>query len=155
MTRIPERIVGLNTVDVIAGGVAAAIGVFVVVVAMSYPMGSVMRIGPGTFPLLLGFAMIGLGIAIALVDGRRGEGELPGRLAFRAILTIGAAIVAFALLIKSAGLAPAMVATVFIASFADRRSRPLKALLVAVGMAVLCVLIFDIGLGLQVKAFNW
>ena len=101
----------------VVGAVMAAIGVFVVAKALEYGLGSVFRLGPGALPFGLGILIIGLGALIAIVSDDGDEAAPP--IVWRPVVTILAAILAFALLIESAGLAVAAAALVFISGAAD------------------------------------
>jgi cytochrome c biogenesis protein CcdA len=61
--------------DVIAGTLFVLIGVFAVLVARAYPAGSAMRMGPGYFPLVLGWLLIVLGAWVGLRAFRRRDWE--------------------------------------------------------------------------------
>lgn len=144
-----------NWQELFAGGLIATLGAVVFVVALAYPLGTAARMGPGFFPLLLGALLFFMGIGIAVLDARRNVPEDGGFVAFvrprlRAVLYLIAAPVAFALLIEPTGLIPAVCAAVFISTFADRSAPFLRALILAVSVALLCALIFGVGLGLSI-----
>lgn len=146
----------LNRVDLIAGAAVFALGLLVLFVSSDYEFGSTRRMGPGYFPIGLGAILIVSGLAIALVDGRKGEGDTPlPRLPWRVIAAIAAAMSVFAFLIETVGLAASIFAAVFISSLAEADVKIVRALLVATGMAALSVLIFNLGLDFQVEAFPW
>lgn len=147
---------GFNKTDLVAGIGVLALGAFVLFVAKDYGYGTARRMGGGFFPINLGVLIMLMGVAIILIDGRRPGGaiSLP-RMALRPLAAIGVGMVAFSLLVESAGLAPAMAAVVFLSAFAERNVKLVRAALTAIGMATVSVLIFDVGLDLQVEAFAW
>ena len=101
----------------ITGAVMVAVGVFVIAEALRYGLGSVFRLGPGALPFGLGFLIVGFGALIALVNDDGDERAPP--IVWRPVVTILAAILAFALLIEPIGLAGAAAALVFISGAAD------------------------------------
>lgn len=138
------------------GGIlVAAFGMFVVAHALTYPMGTLARMGPGYFPMLLGLLLLLLGLGIAFVDVRA-ERTGPGtsealpfpwhRLRAVGLLTISP--LAFAALIEPAGLVPAVFSAVFISTFADSTATFARGLLLSCGLTLASVLIFKVGLNL-------
>ncbi len=144
----------LNRTDLIAGGLLAVVGLFAVAQGLAYDIGTVRRMGPGFFPVVVGLVLVLAGIAIALIDGRRATELQAPRHNFRALILITTAMAAFALLIRPAGMVPAVCAAVFLASLADPGMKPGTAALVAVAMSVLSVIVFIWGLGFQAAPFG-
>lgn len=141
--------VGLS--DVIAGACLCLIGAFVIQQALGMQLGSPSRMGPGYYPLLLGFGCIGLGVAIVVLEAGGGEGRSStglGRGAWRSGVLVPVSMVVFALLLERAGLAPACVALVCLASLAAPRFSVGRMIGLAIGTPVLAWLIFVVGLGL-------
>lgn len=145
---------GLNRADLIAGGVLVVIGLFAIGQGLAYDIGTVRRMGPGFFPVVVGGVLVLAGIAVALIDGRRAAVLQVPPHNIRALILITAAIAAFALLIRPAGMVPAVSAAVFLASLADPGMKPKTALLVAAVMSVLSVAVFIWGLGFQAAPFG-
>ena len=137
----------------LAGGLLMClIGLYFLVGAFDYEIGTPRRMGPGFFPLLVSSGIILVGLAIAATGIGR-PGSFPN-LRLRAMAAILLGILAFGVGYRLFGLIPAVAATVVTASFGDPRSRPLPVLLVAVGAAVGAWLIFIVGLGLQLPAIR-
>jgi len=144
----------LRREDVIAGLITVAVGLFILTEAFDYRLGTLTRMGPGYFPMLLGVCMCLLG-AVLLVfaePGGRSEAESEGS-NLRGVLMVTAAFLAFALLIERVGMVPAIFVAVFLASLSNRTTSLLTAAMLAVGTALSCWLIFSLLLGLQIKAF--
>jgi putative tricarboxylic transport membrane protein len=138
--------------DLIGGLLSIALGVFALVTASSYPMGSLLRMGPGFFPgalagliILLGFALIG-----AALRSRSNQPNVDIRL--RSVVTIGLGIVLFAELLERAGLIPATLALVLVSSLAEPRWRPRRAIALALAMTALVYVIFIVVLQIPVAA---
>jgi hypothetical protein len=111
--------------------------------------------GPGYVPFVLGAALTLLGAALAgtgLLKRDRSEDEpadAPGDVPWRAIVLITAAVVIFGAGIEPFGIVPILLITTFVAAIADRRTSLRDAVLIAVGLTVLCVLIFVVLLQLR------
>lgn len=139
--------------DIIAAVVTAGIGLFIVIEAGSYRMGTLTSMGPGYFPAILGWTMIALGALILATAQQSDMPSRPGRDQLRGMLFVAAAFGAFALTIERFGMMPSVTLSVLLASLANERTHPLVALLLGIGTATACTLIFRVGLGLQIEAF--
>ncbi len=81
-------------------------------------------------------------------DGGDPDGDARGPVPWRAMALVVAAIVVFALGVRALGLVPALLLATFLAALAGRRDA-VRAAGVAVGLTVLCVLIFVVALQLR------
>ncbi|WP_121062393.1 tripartite tricarboxylate transporter TctB family protein [Chachezhania antarctica] len=143
-TRPPHRIAGFNTLELAAGLIIFVVGLIVAFESLSYSFGTLRNVGPAVFPMLLGFTLAALGLAIVF-EGRTSLAVAP-YVPWRAVLAICAALGAFALLIDTAGAYVAIFALIFLAGLADRPFRPVTLLCVALG---LCAFITALVLGLR------
>jgi hypothetical protein len=144
----------VDVADVLGGAVLVAIGLWYATYALSeYAYGTARRMGPGYFPTWVGFLMAGLGAAIALMGVLR-RGDVP-RTPLRPLLAISAGGFAFAAIVESFGLVPAVFALVGLTTLAERPYRPLRTLLLAAVLSVLGVVIFSWGLGIPLHPFRW
>jgi hypothetical protein len=141
-----------NPRDLASSLVVLAVGLFFIVNGLSYPMGSAMRMGAGFYPVLLGIIAVGLGL-ILLVPALTREGRLEP-VAWRPFLAISAAIAAFALTLRTLGVAPAIFATVVVSAFADRTARPLSTIVVAIAIVTGTWLVFIKGLGIPLPLYR-
>lgn len=131
--------------DLLAAVLFASIGGVGVATARGLDRGTLMRMGPGYLPTVVGVLLLLLSAALALraVTARAGsdDGEpltwRPGPIA--AIL---AALGAFSFLIDPVGLVGATLALVAAARFADRPLRPVETAVLAVGAAAFSALVF-------------
>lgn len=142
--KTPHRVAGFNTLELAAGAVVLAVGLIIAFESMTYDMGSMRNVGPGIFPMLLGFVLAGLGVAIIL-EGRVSLAVAPS-VPWRAMLSICAALGSFALLIQSFGAYVAIFALIFLSGLAERKFRPVMLLCVWAG---LCVFITALVLGFR------
>jgi len=129
-----------------------AFGAYVAYEGAGMNVGTLRRIGPGFFPILLGTAIALLGAATLFErpEPRRDEG-----FALRPLLCVSLAILAFALLVRSAGLVPATLALVALVSLGQSRVAPGAALLTGLGLCLLGYLVFIQGLGLPLRPLVW
>ncbi len=134
--------------DVVAGALFIVFGLAFAIGALGYELGTAVRMGPGYVPLVLGAVLVGLGVALVgtgLVSRHRPEDELAepaGDIPWRAIVFILAAVIVFGAGIEPLGIVPILLVTTFIAAVADRSTSLRDAALIAVGLTVVCVLIF-------------
>ncbi|WP_346891593.1 tripartite tricarboxylate transporter TctB family protein [uncultured Roseibium sp.] len=152
------------TRDYSAAAVVTAFGTGLAALSSTYPLGSMLRPGPGFFPLVVGLLIAGLGIVIAVEtwfgtryadEGPPDEGTpAPARFAIRPVLAVFVGMIAFALLVDRAGYVAASIALVFISALGEPRSNWLTVAGVAAFMALFGVLLFIWGLGLPVNAFG-
>jgi hypothetical protein len=143
----------IDKTDLVGGGLVALLGFLIFLESLRYDMGDLSAIGPGFFPRALGIIVAICGLGVAAMSFLR-EGGLP-QPNWRAMATIGGSIIAFALLISTFGLIPAIFATVVLARFAESRFSWKQALLTAVGLSVFCYLIFVWGLSIPFVIIGW
>ncbi|WP_196258847.1 tripartite tricarboxylate transporter TctB family protein [Pelagibacterium limicola] len=140
--------------DIIGGTALVAIGGFAAVHAiMTLRLGTIWQMGPGMFPAAVGVLLATIGVVL-LITGILRSGEAID-FDLRSIVLIGLSVLAFALLIRSFGLVPAITAVVILASRADAKLSPGGIVILSAILSVVAVLIFQIGLKLTLTAFNW
>ena len=133
--------------DFLAGLIVLAAGAFFLHFGGGLSMGSARSMGPGYFPRLLAWTMIGLGVAVCLRAAVAPRQRLP-RFAVRPIGLVLLGLFAFMLLLEPAGLVAATAACVLISGLAAA-GRHLGGLLVLAGAAALgATVIFSVLLGL-------
>ncbi|MDE2396473.1 MAG: tripartite tricarboxylate transporter TctB family protein [Burkholderiales bacterium] len=142
--------------DLIAGLLFIALGAFVALYASGhYTVGDPARMGPGFFPVVLGWALAALGAVVTLLALRRTTlVAAPPHIALRPLLAVPAAIGAFGLIVEPLGLVPATLALTAIVVFAERPLRWRRTLLLAACLAVISWLIFLVGLQMTLPAFK-
>ena len=134
----------------VAGALFTAIGGFVTVGAFDYPLGTVFRMGPGAFPLLVGGLLSALGLMLA-VKGLRHGGDAAPRMALRPMVLVTAAILVFALGLDRIGLVLSTVLLVFISSLAAPPVNWIGTAILAAVLSGLSVLIFHQFLQLPIQ----
>ena len=137
--------------DILAGLIFVAFGLAFAIASLRYELGTPLRMGPGYFPLVLGGILVFLGLLIVgkgLVSSSSDEGRL-GRVPWRALFLIVAAVLFFGLTVRGLGLVPATAVTALLTALASYRTGILAAVAIAAGLTVLCVLIFVLALQLR------
>lgn len=138
--------------DLVGGLIVAAVGALFLAGSFNMRVGSVMSMGPGYFPLACSIIVILLGLWIALSG--LSSTEAIGKPEWAPALSVLGAVAAFGLLLGPFGLIPAVAAGSLISSLGDRTSKPVEAVLLAVGTAVATWLVFRVGLGLQMPGLK-
>lgn len=135
--------------DVVAGLVFIVFGAAFATGATAYPIGSLERMGPGLFPLVLGVLLVVLGVAIAI--GRPDAEDVQPLTAppWLGLVLALSAVVVFGLTVRGLGLVPSIFITALLASLASRRNSPPVAFLIAIALTVATYLIFVVGLQLN------
>ncbi len=143
-----------DSVDAIGGLITITLGLVAAYISLGYSMGSVVAIGPGIFPLILGVLLVLLGAGILMSAwGRESEAVPP--LNLRVIACVLASITAFGLLIGTAGLVPAIMACVILSRLAEPGSRTVPLVVLGLALSLLCWLVFVVGLGLPLRILEW
>lgn len=130
--------------DFYAGGLMILFGLVMALKGPTYRLGTLMHMGPGFLPTVLGVILICLGIAISLSGlGEDADEEelLPENREWFAWACILLSPVAFMLFGAYFGLAPATFACVFVAGLGDR-----EATLKSVSVLSAVVTVFGVGL---------
>lgn len=131
----------------IVGGGAAWMG-------RIYAFGAATRMGPGYLPTVLAWILVGLGLFL-IVRGLIQNGPTIESSQWRPQIFIVAGIVVFGLLIERVGLAPSVAISTVVASLASNEMRWTETILLAIGLAVLCVVLFVILLGQPLAMWSW
>jgi hypothetical protein len=116
-------------------------------------VGTPVRMGPGYVPNMLGYILMVLGLIIAgIAMLKGGEPVEAPRLRPIAMVTIG--VVVFGLLFERTGLLPALIALVLLASLGGSEFKLTEVIGNIVVLAILCILVFKVGLGMNVAIVN-
>jgi putative tricarboxylic transport membrane protein len=121
--------------------------------ALLLPLGTVSRMGPGYFPLVLAVILGGLGIMV-IVNSLRFEGGRVSRFEWRGFILVTAAIIAFGATINRFGFIPAVVVSVGMCIKSSTRFRPVTAIALTAFLLAFCWVVFIWGLGLPVRLFG-
>lgn len=141
--------------ELVAGLMFMAFAVAVLVFTSRYDLGTSTRMGPYYFPTLVAWILFLAGGActVKALLAKGGTPIEPGSAMPAMVLSLGAA--AFALLIDSAGLVAAIVASVGLAYLAGREFRPFEAMANALVLAVFCSVVFVYLFEVPMKVLPW
>lgn len=137
----------------LSGGVLLLVGVIMLAVAWDYPVGRLTQMGPGFIPRIVGLIICGLAIAMMAIDITAPSLERAGKMHWRGLIFVSAAILTFATLVDIVGLVPSMFVAVAVSMFADREARPLGVLIYASVATLAGWLLFLGALELPIPAF--
>ncbi len=140
--------------DVAAGLLFVAFGLLALYVGQDYRPGTSLRMGPGYFPRILAWLLIGLGVLIGM-RGVLAESPPLTRWYLRPLILILLALLAFRFAIDSVGLVIAIVAAVGLASLSGDDFRARDVVILIVVLAAGSVLLFAKALGLPMKIWPW
>ena len=124
-----------------------------IVIGQDYSMGPAGRMGPAFFPVVLG-GLLGVVGLIIMLRGLFTHGAPLERFQYRSALVIIAGVVSFGILVRGAGMVPAVIVLVLTSAVASASFRIRAALPLAIGAAVFCLLVFVKALGLPIPAFG-
>ena len=142
----------LNPGEIVAGLLAAAIGVVAIVIAQDYSFGTITRMGPGFVPIMLGALLVMLGLAAAFMG--RHLPRAPLGTALRPTVLILGGILAWVLMVDRFGFVPATLALVAIAAQAERDITLLETAILALALAAGGYILFIRGLHIPIAAFG-
>ena len=139
--------------DLVAGASLVALALFALWATSSLDAGTRRAMGPGMLPrvVALGIGAVGLGLAVASFL-KRGEGL--GRWPLRGPLFVSLAVIAFALTIRTVGLALAGPLVVVVSGAASPESRPKELVVFAIVMTAFCIGLFKYALGLPIPVLR-
>ena len=132
--------------DFWAGIILIMTGAAAVFIARDYPFGTVVRMGSGFFPTVLGALLVLFGIHV-LVKGLRSAEKVEAGWSPRAMIVLPLSLVLFGLLIDRAGLVPALAALITGSAAAGKEFKLGEVVLLTAFLIAFCVAVFVWGLG--------
>lgn len=140
--------------DFYAGLMFFLVGLFALVLAFQYPLGTAARMGPGYFPRVLGGILMVLGLLLSSRAFRlKGAHVTP--FAWKAIGLVMGAVSIFAAIVTTAGLVVATMVLIVISGLASKEFNLKESLISSVILSTAAVLLFIVGLKLQFPIFPW
>jgi len=144
--------------DFYAGLLMILMGCGVVVQARSYNAGTLMHMGPGFFPTVLGVILTFLGLLIlgteVVTGGPERERILPEQPEWWAWACILASPLMFIFFGLHGGLAPATFTCVFVAALGDRTATLKGSFLLAAGVTIVGSFLFSVVLKVPFQIFR-
>jgi len=145
-------------------GFMLLIGLATIIGSREYSVGTLARMGPGYFPLLLGVALVLLGILVAVTPDsaeeiRTNAAREPfpqfARRRLRPWLAIAGSVAAFVVVGRYGGLVPATFVLIFVSALGDSQNSLKACFWLAVGVVTFAVLVFHYGMQMQFPLFSW
>ena len=136
--------------DFWSGLMFAGFGIFALTYGSNLAVGTAVRMGPGYVPRMLSYILIALGLVI-LVRAVLSPGDSIERLYLRPIVMITIGVVAFALLFETAGMAPALVALIFLSALGGQEFKVVETILACLVLTAICTVLFKLGLDMNIQ----
>jgi hypothetical protein len=140
--------------DIVGGGLLLLLGLFIGINALiNYDLGTIHHMGPGMFPMWLGFLLAGIGGVIAVIGMfRPGERITPD---YRQFVAVILGLAAFAFTVGLFGMVPAIVVLTIGAVLADNRLSVVGMAALAAALSIIAILVFRVGLAIPLEIFKW
>ena len=132
--------------DFWAGLMFIGIGLFFMIGARNYELGSAARMGPAYFPTMVGGLIAVIGVVVFFQSFVVSGGKVAA-FPLRLILFMTVALLLFGYLLKPLGLVVALTLLVVVSAFAGHEFKLREVLVLAFALIVLSVLVFVKGLG--------
>lgn len=142
-----------NNMDFLTGALLIAIGAGAFYMALAFPFGSALRMGPGYFPRILAGILIAFGVFILVRGLIRGE-RVEGRWGWKPLGFIVVALLAFGWTMENFGFFPALAALFLIGSLAGNEFSLKEVLVLTVVMSIFAWAVFIYGIGLPYPLFG-
>ncbi len=133
--------------DFWAGLMFIAFGLFFMIGAREYELGSAARMGPAYFPTMLGGLIAVIG-GIVLFQSLVVKGGRVSAIPLRLLFYITLSLLVFGYLLKPIGLVLALALLIIVSAFAGHEFKLKEVLLLSAILIILSVLVFVKGLGL-------
>lgn len=140
--------------DFATGLLFLAIGFGAYYIGAAYNMGTARTPGTGVLPRILAWCMMGSGLLL-LIQALIQQGPKLDAWAWRPLIMITVATIAFAFLVDNAGLVIAMIVSMTLAALGTHETRWKEFALFMVLMLALGLGIFIYGLGMPIKVLPW
>ena len=144
----------VNNKDFLAGLLMISVGAIAFYMALDYPFGSALRMGPGYFPRVLAGILITFGLYVMIRGIKSGE-KVEGTWGWKALAMITVAFVVFGWLMDRIGMIPSLVVMFFLAALAGHQFKWLEVTILTVLMTAFAWAVFIWGLGLPYRLFWW
>jgi hypothetical protein len=146
-----KAVVSVNR-NAIAGILFIGFGALFGIYSLSYRIGTVLRMGPGLFPLAISLLLVFLGLAVFVraIVRRRSE-EIPGTL--RPMFMISVAVIVFAASINRLGLIGSIITLVLLSGLGSKPFQAGRLLALGAPLAAVCSVLFVYFLGIPLRVF--
>ena len=140
--------------DAFAGVALAIFGAALAIYSyVNYPVGTISRMGPGMFPVMLGTALFAVAVMILLVSlVQRSETV---EVNFRSGLFVLVSLALFAVMVRLFGVVPALLTLLFVSSGAVSGRRLIGTAIFSIVVTAGIVFIFVYLMDLNLDLFRW
>jgi hypothetical protein len=156
--RLGEERSGPSFPDLMAGGTFVVLGLAFAIGGSQYDIGSALRMGSGYVPIALGGTLAALGAVIVVASFRGVDPTVAsadrGDIPWRRMGLLLAAVMFFGFTVSGLGLGPSLFVTTFLAALAGQGTRPPRAAAIAVGITVVCLVVFVVLLQLRLPVLG-
>jgi putative tricarboxylic transport membrane protein len=135
--------------DLAAGASLVALALFALWAGAPLDTGARRAMGPGMLPRYVAIAVLAAGLLLCVLSLLK-SGEGLGRWPLRGPVFVSLAVLAFALTIRSVGLAVAGPLVVIVSGAASPESRPRELVIFALIITAFCIGLFKYALGLPI-----
>jgi hypothetical protein len=142
------------TKNLLAGVMFVVFGGVTVAMSSRYSLGSIEQMGPGFFPMMIGIAIILIGIAVgvqAALDP--GSSEVVAHWDVRPLVFILLSVFCFGLLIERAGLIVSLVVLILVSRLAGRDRGIIEPIAIVAVLTLIVIAVFVYGLQVPLKLF--
>jgi hypothetical protein len=143
-----------NNMDFLAGLLMIVVGAAAFYMALDYPFGSALRMGPGYFPRVLAGIFMAFGVYVMIRGLRRGE-KVQGVWGWKALALITVSLWVFGWLMDRIGMIPSLVVMFFLSALAGHEFKVKEVVILATVMIAFAWAVFIYGLGLPYRLFWW
>lgn len=140
--------------DFLAGLLMVVVGGLGFYMALDYPFGSALRMGPGYFPRMLAAILVAFGLYVGL-RGLRVREKVQGVWGWKSLGIITAAFWIYGWSMDRIGFVPSLVILIFLAALAGHEFKLREVAILAVVLVVFAWAVFIYGLGLPYSLFWW
>jgi hypothetical protein len=123
--------------------------------AHNYDMGTLLQMGPGYFPALIGALLVVLGVCCIIVGLRKRRPDPIVHVGIEPILRIVTGVFSFTFLVDWAGLVVAIAALIFFACFRRLVTNPLEVLVTYLVLTIFSALVFIDAFGMPIPLVWW
>lgn len=144
----------LSNKDFLSGLLLIGFGAIGFYMALDYPFGSTLRMGPGYFPRVLAGILLTFGVYVMIRGILSGE-KVKGVWGWKPLAFITASLLLFGWIMDRFGLIPALVVMFFACALGGHEYKFKEVTILTVVMTVFAVGVFVYGLGLPYRLFWW
>ncbi|MPZ44233.1 MAG: tripartite tricarboxylate transporter TctB family protein [Betaproteobacteria bacterium] len=143
-----------NNKDFLAGLLMMGVGAAGFYMALDYPFGSALRMGPGYFPRVLAGILVAFGLYVG-IRGFRFPERVEGIWGWKPLALITVAFWIYGWLMDHAGFIPSLIVLFAISTLAGHEFRLKEVIILMIVMITFAWAVFIYGLGLPYPLFWW